>query len=117
MVTPKRFTRESFSSMVSERWIAHCPPHVVAVAPGLLDQMTAVGGRVDQDIVGLCLHTALDDGLQELVLHFKFFKGQVVHIDDEAVVPVFDLGDHIGEILELMFVNLNHAADPGDKIR
>ena len=37
--------------------------HVRAVVPGLPDEVTAVGGGIDQHIAGPGLHAALDDGL------------------------------------------------------
>ena len=42
--------------------------HVTAIAPGLLDEMTAVAGGVDQDVIRTRFHSAFDDGLQKLVL-------------------------------------------------
>ena len=71
--------------------------------------MTAVGCRIDQDIVRLRLHTAFDDGLQELVLDLKFFERKIIHVDDELVIAVLDLGDDRREILELVLVDLDHA--------
>ena len=82
--------------------------HVAAVAPGLPDDVAPVGGSVDQHIVRLRLHAALDDRLQVLVLDLELLKGQIVHINDKAVVPVLDMGNHRGEILELMLIDLNH---------
>ena len=83
--------------------------HVISVIPGLLDQVTAVGGGIDQHVVRAGLHTAFDDCFEEFVLNLEFLKRKVVHVDDKAIVPVFDLTDDIGQILKLMLVDLDHA--------
>ena len=57
--------------------------HVVPIVPGLLDEVAAVGGGIDQHVVGTGLHAALDDGLQELVFHLKILKGKVVNKEQE----------------------------------
>ena len=82
---------------------------VLLVFEGLPYQMTAVTGGVDQDIVRLPFQTAFDDCLQIFVFDLKFFKRQIVHVNDEAVVPVFDLSDDLVQILELMLVNLDDS--------
>ena len=79
------------------------------ILPRLLDEVTAVGCCVDQHIVWLCLDATLDNSLQELVLDLKFFEGEIVHVDNELVVAVLDLGDDRGKILKLMLVDLDHA--------
>ena len=83
--------------------------HVISVIPCLLDQVTAVGGGIDQHVVRAGLHTAFDDCFEEFVLDFEFLKRKVVHVDDKAIVPVFDLTDDIGQILKLMLVDLDHT--------
>ena len=83
--------------------------HVRPVLPGLPDEVPPVGGGVEQDVVRLRLHTALNDGFQELVLHLVLLKGEVVNKDDEAVVPVLHHRDHGGQIAELVLVDLDHA--------
>ena len=83
--------------------------HIVAVIPVLLDQMTPVGSRVDQDIVRPRFHTALDNSFQELVLDFKFLKRKIIHIDNKFIIPILDLCNHGRQILELMLVDLDHA--------
>ena len=45
---------------------------VGSVIPCLFDQMAAVGGRIDQNIVGLCFHAALNNGFQIFIFDFKF---------------------------------------------
>ena len=71
--------------------------------------MTAVGGGIDQHVVRASLHTAFDDCFEELVLNLKFLERKIVHVDDKAIVPVFDLTDDIGQILKLMLVDLDHT--------
>ena len=70
--------------------------------------MSSVGSSIDQDIIRLSLQPAFDHGLQILIFNLKFFKGQIVHIDNKFVIPVLDLGDHIIQILKLMLVYLDH---------
>ena len=71
--------------------------------------MTAVARGIDQDIIRLDLQTALNNGFQIFVLHLKFLKGQIIHINDEFVIAVLDTGNDTLKILELMLIDLNHA--------
>ena len=82
--------------------------HVRPVLPGLPDEVAAVGGGVEEDVVRLGLHAPLDDRLEELVLHLVLLEGEVVDEDDEPVVPVLHQGDDGGQVLELMLVDLDH---------
>ena len=82
---------------------------VRAVGPGLADQVTAVGGRVDQDVLGFGLETALYHCLEVFVLDLELLKGEVIHVDNKPVVAVFDLGEDPLQIAEFMFVDLDHA--------
>ena len=91
---------------------------VVRVEAGLIlegfpHQVAAVRGGVDQHVFRLRFQAALDDGLQVLVLQLRFLEGEIVHVNDEAVVPVLDLVDDPGEILELVLVDLDHPEAPG----
>ena len=87
--------------------------HVLPVGEILLDQVPAVGGGVDQDVVRLGLEAALDHSLQVLVFDLKLLKGEIIHINDELVVPVLHLRDDIGKILELVLVDLNESQSLG----
>ena len=69
--------------------------HVVAVLPRLLDEVAAVGRRDNQHIRRARLHAALNDGFQELVLHFVFLERQIVDENHEAVVAVLDFCNHL----------------------
>ena len=71
------------------------------------DQMSAVGSCIDQYIFRLAFQSAFDHGLQVFIFDFKFLKGKIIHIDNKTIISVFDLSDHIIQILELMFVNFN----------
>ena len=82
---------------------------VGAVIHPLLNQMAAVARGVNQDVVGLDLKPALDNGLEVFVLDFKFLEGQIIHVDNEFVIAVLDAGDNALQVLELMLVDLNHA--------
>ena len=74
--------------------------------------MAAVGGRVDQDIFRFGLQSALDDSLEVFVFDLKFLEGEVVHINNEAVVAVFHFGQDPLQVAELMLVDLDHAQAP-----
>ena len=85
---------------------------VCLILESLTDQVSAVGGRIDQNIVRLLFQSALDHCFQIFILNFKFFEREIIHIDDKFVIAVLDLRDHIIQILELMFINLNHSQSP-----
>ena len=80
-----------------------------AVTPGLLDQMTAVGGGVDQHVVRAGLHAALDDGLEVLIFDLVLLKRKVVNIYNEAIIALLDSRNHAGQQPELVLVDLDHA--------
>ncbi len=82
--------------------------HVISVIPGLLNKMAAVGGSINQNVIRLGFHATFNNGFQKFVFDFKIFKGQIVHIDDEFIISVFNLGDDLRKILKLMLVNLDH---------
>ena len=86
----------------------HILSAAVLVPVLLFDQVTAVGRCVDQHIVRFFLQTALNHSFQVFILNFKLFKRKIIHINDKFVIPVFDLGNDIIKILELMLVNLDH---------
>ena len=69
--------------------------------------MTAVGGGVNQHVSGAFSQTPLKDRLQIFILQLIVLEGQVVHVDDELVVPVLDLLQHVGERLKLVLIYLN----------
>ena len=71
--------------------------------------MSSVGRRIDQDVLRLCLQSALDHSLEILVFDLKFFKRQIVHIDDKTVIAVLDFRDDALQILELVLVDFDHA--------
>ena len=102
-----RNTRDSFSCTVSLTVQIFLP--VLFVRKGLPNQMPSVGGGIDQDIVRLLFQSALDDRLQIFIFDLKFFKAQIIHVNDEFVIPVFNLGNHIVQILELVLVHLDNT--------
>ena len=78
--------------------------------PGFLpNKMTSVAGCIDQDVVRLFLKTALDHCFQIFIFDFKFLKGKIIHIKNKFVITVFDLCDHIIQILKLVLVHLDNA--------
>ena len=81
---------------------------VASVSPGLLDQVPPVGCRIDQNILRLSLQPSLYDRLEVFVLDLELLKGQVIHIDDEPVIAVLDLGDDALQVLKLVLVDFDH---------
>ena len=75
-------------------------------------QMASVGCGVNQHIVRALAKPAFQDCLQILVLQLIVFKGKVVHINDELVIPVLNLFQHIGKRLKLMLIYLNDTQSP-----
>ena len=83
--------------------------HVAAILPGFLDEMTAIRGRIDQNVIGTSFHTAFDDSLEEFIFQLVFLKRKVVDEDDVAVIAVFDGGDDFRKITELVLINFDHT--------
>ena len=71
--------------------------------------MSSVTCCVDQNIIRFLLQTTFNDCFQIFILNLKFLKGKVIHINDKFIISVFDLCDHIVQILELMLVHLNNS--------
>ena len=71
--------------------------------------MTPVRSRINQNIFGTRLNAALNYRLQEFVLGLVFLKGEIVHVDDEAVISILDFREYFGEPPELVLINLYHA--------
>ena len=84
--------------------------HDLQLVTGFLSyQMSSVTCCIDQDIVRLLLQTTLDHCLQIFIFDFKFLEWQIIHIDNEFIVSVLDLGDHIIQILKLMLIHLDNT--------
>ena len=71
--------------------------------------MTTVRGRIDQNIIRLDLQATFDDCLQIFVFCLKLLKGQIIHVNDESIVTVLDLGNNLRQILKLMLIDLDHT--------
>ena len=71
--------------------------------------MTSVGCGINQDILRFCLNTAFNNCFQELVFNFMLFKRKVIHINNKAIIAVFNLCNNVGQVSELMLINLNHS--------
>ena len=82
--------------------------HITAVVPVLLNQVASVGGRINQNVIRSCLHTAFNHCLQELILNLKLLKRQIIHINNKTIISVLNLGNHRRQILKLVFINLDH---------
>ena len=76
------------------------------VAEFLTDQVTAVGGRVDQHIFRSPSQSALNDGFQVLILQFALLERKVIHVNDKLVITVLHLLQDRGQCMELMLIDL-----------
>ena len=83
--------------------------YIIAVLPGLVNQMTTIAGSVNQNIARTYLKATLNDGLEVFIFCLKFLKGKVVHINYKAIIAALDLGNNSGQILKLMLINFDHA--------
>src|SRR5699024_8823971 len=64
---------------------------------------------IDQCVIRLTLQTAFNHRLQIFIFNLKFFERKIIHVNDKLVIPVFDLGNDIIEILELVLVHFDHT--------
>lgn len=72
--------------------------------------MAAVGGGVDEDVLGARFDAAFDGGLEVLVLGVGLFEGEVVEEDDEALAGEVAQGVHdVGQVAELRLGELQDA--------
>ena len=76
------------------------------VAEFLTDQMTAVGGGVDQHIFRSPSQSALNDGFQVLILQLTLLERKVIHVNDKLVIAVLHLLQDRGQCMELMLIDL-----------
>ena len=74
--------------------------------------MSAVRGCVDQYVVRFLLQAALDHCLQIFVFNLELLEGEVIHVNNELIIPVLDLRNHIVQVTELMFVHLDQTQSP-----
>ena len=75
---------------------------LAAVAPALADKVAAVGGSVNEDVLGARFDAALDGGFEVLVLGIGFLEREIVEEDDEALAGEVAQGVHdVGQVAEL----------------
>ena len=72
-------------------------------------QVPAVGGSVDQHVVGLAGQRAVQYGLQGLVGTLALLERQVVTVDDETLGAVLDALDDFRQVGELGLVHLDQT--------
>ena len=87
--------------------IDHAGAKVVAAL--LWQQVAAVGGSVEQQVVGRGFHRAIQHGFQRLVGVVACFKGQVVAEQQEAPGLVGYLGHHRRQVHQVLLVDLDQA--------
>ena len=75
----------------------------------LPDQVSPVGGGIDQHILRFLFQSAFDHRFQVLILRLKFLKAQIIHVDHETIAPVLDLAYHGIEVLKLIFIDFDHS--------
>ena len=71
--------------------------------------MSAVRSCIDQHIIRLSLKPALNYRFQIFIFNLKFFKRQIIHINNEFIIAVLHLCNHIVQVLELMFIHFDHT--------
>ena len=82
---------------------------ILFVTESLPHQMPSVGSCIDQNIVWFFLQTSFDHGFQILIFDFKFFKREIIHVNNKFIVSIFNLGNHLVQILKLMLIYFDHA--------
>ena len=83
---------------------------LAAVAPALADKVAAVGGSVNEDVLGARFDAALDGGFEVLVLGIGFLEREIVEEDDEALAGEVAQGVHdVGQVAELGLGELQDA--------
>ena len=72
-------------------------------------QMAAVGGGIDQNIVGAARQAAVQRGFQGFVAVFAFFERQIVAKHDEFFGARFQQHQEHGQGGQIVFVHFNQA--------
>src|SRR5699024_1167035 len=80
-----------------------------AVRKGLLDQVAAVGGGVDGDVVGAASGAALQNGLEGRKVVVVGRKAQIVDEQDEFEGVGGQLVHQVGQEVELVLFHLHQA--------
>ena len=47
--------------------------------------------------------------LIHILFDFKFFKREIIHVNNKFIVSIFNLGNHLVQILKLMLIYFDHA--------
>ena len=87
----------------------HILTHFLFIRKCFTDQVASVGGCIDQYVVRFFLKTALDHCLQIFIFDLKLFKREIIHVNNELVIAVFDLCDDIIQITELVLVHFDQT--------
>ena len=75
--------------------------------------MAPVGGGVEDDIIGTAFDAAFQHGLERLVGRVVAVERQVVAEHDEAVGRVAQQGHQVGQVLDVLAMNLDQLETPG----
>ncbi len=70
-------------------------PSLLLVGKLFPHQMPPVGSGVNQHVLRLFLKPALNNGFQIFILYLKILKAQIIHVNNEFVISVFNLGNHL----------------------
>lgn len=73
---------------------------IIAVTPRFLQEVAAVGRRIDEDVLRLRCDAAVDGRFEIFILFFIFIKGQVVEEEDELLAA--DVTEPFHELLQVM---------------
>src|SRR3712207_4681902 len=73
---------------------------VVAFGEGLPDQVPAVGGRVEPDVLGRLFDAAFEERLESLVLDLVLLEGEVVDEEDETPATLAQDLEHPRQLSE-----------------
>ena len=84
-----------------------------AVGHGLLDEVAAVGGRIDRNVSGPAAHAAFEDGLEGCEVVVVGGKAQVVDEEDELERVRRQLVHQVGDLIELVLLDFHQAQAVG----
>ncbi|MPN23136.1 hypothetical protein SDC9_170523 [bioreactor metagenome] len=77
--------------------------------------MAPVGCCIYKDVVRPFFKPSLYESLEELILHLKMFKREIIHKNNKLVVSVFYDIYYCLKVFDLVFVYLDHPESLGGK--
>jgi hypothetical protein len=78
----------------------------------LRHQMPPVGGRVEEHVVRLGPHRAVEHALEHLVGRLPFLEREIVDEDDETLGPSLEAGEQIGQIDQIGLLHFHQPQPP-----